>query len=132
MYGQNHVHIQMDRLKSINSQTFVCGVYKKWNILKCWHIDIYITKYNFFFQYLLFAASCKFWIYWVDVNTKFTTDNLQICIYAHTVNSKFKTWHLFGFFPSQSRIFHSYWNVIINERFWPVYRYNWHRAVRAL
>ena len=42
-------------------------------------------------------SCCKFWIYWVGVNTKFTTwqqSCCKFCIYTHPVNSKFTTWQL--------------------------------------
>ena len=32
---------------------------------------------------------CKFWTYWVGVNTKLC----KFCIYTHPVNSKFTIWH---------------------------------------
>ena len=37
---------------------------------------------------------CKFWIYWVGVNTKFTIwqPYCKFCIYTHPVNSKFTIW----------------------------------------
>lgn len=43
---------------------------------------------------------CKFWIYWVGVNTKKTNNmschiNCKCCIYYHPVSSKFTTWQLY-------------------------------------
>lgn len=38
-------------------------------------------------------SCCKFWIYWVGVNTKFTSCHVVLyCIYCHLINSKFITW----------------------------------------
>ena len=46
---------------------------------------------SFVFQRCTVKLSyCKFWIYWVGVNTKFTI--WQYCIYTHPVNSKFTIW----------------------------------------
>ena len=37
------------------------------------------------------SVMCKFWIYWVDVNTKFTI--LQLILYLH-IPSKFKIYNM--------------------------------------
>lgn len=42
----------------------------------------------------------KFWIYWVDVYTKFTSCYVVIfffTLYIHTVNWEFTTWHVYTF-----------------------------------
>ena len=44
------------------------------------------------------VSCCQFWIYWVGVNTIFTTWQLcKFCIYTHPVNSKFTTWQKYSF-----------------------------------
>ena len=39
---------------------------------------------------MLALSYCKFWIYWVGVNTKLSC--CKFCIYTHPVNSKFTIW----------------------------------------
>ena len=55
--------------------------------LKYKWVNNYFSKYNTTDLSIRVMSYCKFWIYWVGVNTKFVI--LQICIYTHPVNSKF-------------------------------------------
>ena len=54
------------------------------------------SRHQFWWRISEGLSRCKFWIYLVDVNTRFTAWQRKFCVYTHQVFSKFTTWQTFA------------------------------------